>query len=263
MNDQGEDKEKGQKQWLKEHETIQVDLLKMKDELLSELDGQGPGPAPGSKPVQRKEGGPPPNVPERPPPREPAQTKPPQEMTIKQMLGGIEQAPKKEMKDRGSKEPQKLEEGKIPTSPDLTSKIANVLQLEDKLKRRKFELEKRARGKDVPPPPTRPVMKEEIVVEEVEDDTLEEAHEIELIRYTPEEEEEEDQFEEVDELESTTEGVEEIKSKGKSEKKGSSEPESEEKEGKDKTSKEGAPKRNHHEERKKKRRGIWALFGRG
>lgn len=50
-----------------------------------------------------------------------------------------------EGEDGERKEAPKLPAGKIPTSPDLTMKIANVIQLENKLKRRKYELEKKER----------------------------------------------------------------------------------------------------------------------
>jgi hypothetical protein len=47
--------------------------------------------------------------------------------------------------ERPGTESLKLPKGKIPASPDLTRKIANVIQLENKLKRRKYELEKKER----------------------------------------------------------------------------------------------------------------------
>lgn len=78
------------------------------------------------------------------------------DMTIKQMLGGEDKEKVKDTKNRSPKEPPRLEEGTIPSSPELTSKIANVLQLENKLKRRKFEIEKRSSDREVPPPPQKP-----------------------------------------------------------------------------------------------------------
>jgi len=261
MNDEVEGKEKDQKRWLKEHDTIQVDLLKMKDELMEELNGMGTGPSPPRRPETPST----PRAPERAPVQGSSPPRAPQELTIKQMLGGNDQSPRKEAKDSVPKEPPKLPEGKIPTAPDLTSKIASVLQLEDKLKRRKFELEKRSRENDVPPPPTRPVMKEETVMEKVDDDTVKGAHEIELTRYAveEEEEEEEDQFEEVEELEEHVERDVPEKPRESSERKTISQPVVRARVTKDNPPPQSVPKRDHKEERKKKRRGIWALFGRG
>jgi hypothetical protein len=96
-------------------------------------------------------------------------------MTIKQLLGSEQTASKGKEKerprefDKEKREPKKLDEGVIPASPELSSKIANVLQLENDLKRRKFELEKRAGARTIPPPPVRPGSDAEKVKEEESD----------------------------------------------------------------------------------------------
>jgi hypothetical protein len=82
------------------------------------------------------------------------------------------------VKEKRDSAPPRLEEGTIPTSPELTSKIANVLQLENKLKRRKFELEKRSAMKEIPPPPKKPEGSEKKTVIDWEDEKVDEASEI-------------------------------------------------------------------------------------
>lgn len=164
IEEQGKKKD-GQKNWLKEHDSIQVDLLKMKDELIQEDDS--------IPEFERVDETPEPSIledvigttPE--PEREERKLHP--GMTIKQMLGGNEKiVPQR--KSITSDNPARLEEGTIPSSPDLNSKIANVLQLEHKLKRRKFELEKRSSNRNVPPPPQKPQEVEKKTVIEWEDE---------------------------------------------------------------------------------------------
>lgn len=158
---------KGNGNWLEEHDSIQMELLKMKNELMgygkeekripktatdedhdssdeSSLKGILAKSSPG-KEMEDNDGSrlaPPPSV-ER----------------------ALDERKKKEIESKSTEEDDeendqaaRLPSGKIPTSPDLTSKIAKVMQLENKLKRRKFELEKEGQ-KSKPPKP--PVKKEE------------------------------------------------------------------------------------------------------
>ncbi len=130
-------------EWLNEHDSIQFELLKIKDEILKDtkeekiegpfeekekidtiqmesesnhlrqiINGSSPPMPPFSRDGPEKK-----DLTDRDPPK------------IK----------KESKKDRPA---PKLAKGKIPTSPDLNNKIANVLQLENKLKRRKYEMEK-------------------------------------------------------------------------------------------------------------------------
>jgi hypothetical protein len=155
MKQDDKKKDGGQKDWLKEHDSIQVDLLKMKDELVTEVDDGKEAKertVKSQRPEKREERSPPPGS-----PPETNKIQYQSEMSIKQMLGEKRESEKVEKPNgQSTGEPPRLEEGTIPKSPELTSKIANVLQLENKLKRRKFELEKRSSNREVPPPPKKP-----------------------------------------------------------------------------------------------------------
>jgi|GEM_PF-5098190 len=133
-----DDEKKAKNSWIYEHEDIQMELLRMKEQLLkegvslSEDDGKdlhiSKEGAPSSSPAEtgsliRDEG--PPEV------KKKTEREIPEEWTDAREEKGAEIAA------------PKMDQGKIPASPDLSSKIANVLALENKLKRRKFELEKR------------------------------------------------------------------------------------------------------------------------
>ncbi|MGA1872836.1 MAG: hypothetical protein ACMUHY_04130 [Thermoplasmatota archaeon] len=260
MNDHEEEKDKGQKSWLKEHESLQVELLKMKDELMSELDS-GPKKGQQRRPAHPPEEPPSGTISQKSAQDEQTKARRDTELTIKQMLGGTDQAQPKEGKKETTREPPRLQEGTIPTSPDLTSKIASVLQLEDKLKRRKFELEKRSRGKEIPPPPTRPVLEEGTVVKEEYDGSVEGTHEIELTRYAASNDEQLEEIEEFDTEEIEEQGEQDAPEGTMKEKESAQDSEGDSAEAKAKTEKRSRGR--HHEERKKKRRGIWALFGRG
>lgn len=171
MADEEQRQGTGKKSWLSEHDTIQNELLKMKKELLQEKGPKVEDPkvdavVNDSFTDEKKEA----DTPSAEPPTK--QTDPetipsPQgEMTIKQMLGVQDEDQKEPENEKTMVEPapaskpKKLEEGKIPASPMLSSKIANVLQLENNLKRRKFELEKKQRQSSIPPPPRPPAESE-------------------------------------------------------------------------------------------------------
>jgi len=151
---------RGKRSWLEEHDSIQSDLLRMKDEILLEEGVKGHDRRDMVPIPEKKEMKPPTSVRKDPEHGINGPLKKDQELTIRQLLGS-EQKPRKDTnKDKREtlekKEPARLDEGVIPASPDLSSKIANVLQLENDLKRRRFELEKRAGKKSIPPPPVRP-----------------------------------------------------------------------------------------------------------
>ncbi|MFO8050802.1 MAG: hypothetical protein R6V01_03795 [Thermoplasmatota archaeon] len=154
-----EEKGSGKDSWLSTHDMIQDELLKMKQELIQEKNEE-------KKEEDIKEANPmvddiatdqktesvtESTVPER------TQGAPTGagEMNIKQLLGAEEEKESRKIKERNNERkehPPRLEKGTIPTSPNLSSKIANVLQLENNLKRRKFDLE-RKKKKDMPKPP--------------------------------------------------------------------------------------------------------------
>ncbi len=174
MIEENEKKPGGQKNWLKEHDSIQVDLLKMKDDLIREDETipefEGINDAP-EQPIYEE-------VLKTDPKPTPPKERIHPGMTIKQMLGMKKEQKPPAVKEKRDTTPPRLEEGTIPTSPELTSKIANVLQLENKLKRRKFELEKRSAMKDIPPPPKKPEGSEKKTVIDWEDEKVDEASEI-------------------------------------------------------------------------------------
>ncbi len=133
--------------WLDQHDSIQLDLLKMKEDIVRE--------SPVSKPNQNSDNqqnhrtnersfkdtadG----VPKKRPDNEFINSNEikPREKETRKIPNGSPFGMEDESEER--KEAPKLPAGKIPTSPDLTMKIANVIQLENKLKRRKYELEKK------------------------------------------------------------------------------------------------------------------------
>ncbi|MEA3560114.1 MAG: hypothetical protein U9R75_12750 [Candidatus Thermoplasmatota archaeon] len=152
--------------WLSQHDSIQDELLKMKEELVREKyisDEPEPVKELSSGITKDTEIA---SIPSQEvvPEAEPVQTFPQGEMSIKQLLGpdkedGVRPAPEQGFPDTSSsqkKDPPRLEKGKIPVSADLMGKIANVLMLEDDLKRRKFEREKKQRQINLPPPPEPP-----------------------------------------------------------------------------------------------------------
>jgi hypothetical protein len=154
MNENNFGKKKEKHSWLDEHDSIQSELLKMKSDLIKEEEDkeidkrfQERISKEEEKPQDRKIEHEPP-LPEPKTPSRPPDTGP----TIKQMLSG----PDADTKIKGEGKNIRRKEGTIPTAPDLTSKIANVIQLENNLKRRKFELEKRAKKREIPPPPVNP-----------------------------------------------------------------------------------------------------------
>lgn len=175
MNEECNDKRKDQKNWLKEHNSIQIDLFKMKDEFLSEKE---PAIQTGDKGEERiPSGKEDPPTSERPArsPKEAITERNCGELTIKQLLGEKTEGKTTTIEKKQSLDPPRMAGGQIPASPDLSGKIANVLLLEDRLKRRKFELEMRAEGKKAPPPPTNPIQKEREEGEEDWKGTTEEA----------------------------------------------------------------------------------------
>lgn len=137
----GEDQKKARMNWLDEHDSIQLELLKMKENIVKEPDTISKdsedqkikSAEKDSQPVGKDT----PDVEKR----SSAEKSPMPEPTFRQNV------PEPKNGDDGSRgEPPKLPKGKIPASPDLTRKIANVIQLENKLKRRKYELEKKERA---------------------------------------------------------------------------------------------------------------------
>jgi hypothetical protein len=151
------DGKKSSHDWLKEHDFIQSELLKMKDELLKDSrkinEGSGErknqdnedsveiweteersapiplGPVPESLDNEKKS--------------EDEEDKDEEAISSDSPSGPSDSRQPKEEDERDG--PSRLPEGRIPAAPDLTNKIANVLQLENKLKRRKFEIEKNIR----------------------------------------------------------------------------------------------------------------------
>lgn len=145
--------------WKSEHDAIQLQLKQMKEQFLKDTEV-----------LVKPETGPEPEPAPEPKPSEPARAS--GEMSIKEMFkSGIyktdddidegEPLPPARTPSKERKEPPRLEEGKIPVARDLTEKIANVIQLEDKLKRRKYELEKKQARSSFPPPPISPVSRAE------------------------------------------------------------------------------------------------------
>ncbi len=145
-----EEKDKKAKMdWLDQHDSIQLDLLKMKEDIVRET--------PGSTPNDKKEHTENDRTTEKSfkdlvndVPQKGSDNVHNNSMDLKQIekekrttTSGITFGMEGEGGER--KEAPKLPAGKIPTSPDLTMKIANVIQLESKLKRRKYELEKKER----------------------------------------------------------------------------------------------------------------------
>lgn len=132
--------------WLEEHDTIQMELLKMKDDLLKE--SKDPEPIVTDKTeeakMNKKMASLIPGM-EEPEPviEEPIKEKP--SIPFPPIMEKQEQKVTND-EDRNSKNDPTP--GKIPTSPHLTNKIAKVMQLENKLKRRKFEMEKEEQRKN-------------------------------------------------------------------------------------------------------------------
>ncbi|MFW3146785.1 MAG: hypothetical protein ACMUIE_08245 [Thermoplasmatota archaeon] len=159
MSGNEEEEQKGGESWKNEHDAIQIQLKEMKEQFLKDTEFlTKPKPEPEPKPQKEPE-------PEQKPSEK---SKHSSEMSIKEMFrSGLykaeneieeeESLPPARATQRERKEPPRLEEGKIPVAPNLTEKIANVIQLEDKLKRRKYELEKKQAQSKVPPPPISPV----------------------------------------------------------------------------------------------------------
>ena len=170
MSDDNDESRSGKDSWLSQHDSIQNELLRMKEELIKEKHFSDK-PEPFTEPPSDIRDDPetvsvPSSVPETGPSSQHVQPMPisSDEMNIKQLLGVDEDdeekpAPKKKLSDSPSQQkraPSRLEEGKIPVSPDLTGKIANILMLEDNLKRRKFEFEKKQRQIKLASPPKPP-----------------------------------------------------------------------------------------------------------
>lgn len=162
MNDEKD--ELTDKNWLKEHDSIQLDLLKMKEEMLGEISDEkdadvleGPHGAmePAGEEITKKNPDEPPRngIPEEALPPLPKGPGLPDRVSKDADDEKMSSGENKE--EEGGKAPVRLPEGKIPASNDLTMKIANVLQIEHKLKRRKFEIEKstrKSKGKERPSP---------------------------------------------------------------------------------------------------------------
>lgn len=166
MNEENNEKRNDQKNWLREHNSIQDDLFKMKDELISGKK-QTKEERKGETPYKREDL-PDPEISKKPQ-KEAVTVRGNGELTIKQILGEKTESRKTDDEGARSHDPPRITEGQIPTSPDLSNKIANVLLLEDKLKRRKFELERRSEGKKVPPPPSKPILEEKDEKKRVDD----------------------------------------------------------------------------------------------
>jgi hypothetical protein len=142
------DQKKARMNWLDEHDSIQLELLKMKEDIVKDPEINSKE----SKPHKEKEAEDSSrkdthtlrkDVPDRMEEVEkitPAETSSSTEPLFRQ-----EALTQRRSDDIPKEEPAKLPKGKIPASPDLTRKIANVIQLENKLKRRKYELEKKER----------------------------------------------------------------------------------------------------------------------
>ncbi|MBN1389196.1 MAG: hypothetical protein JXA22_00985 [Candidatus Thermoplasmatota archaeon] len=251
MTEDNKEKSNEQKSWIKEHDSIQVDLLKMKDELLT---GQSPEKEIKAETAQQsrtsKE-----DVPKRDGDKVARKEGDPSfvagELTIKQMLAGNGKAPKKEVKETRSAEAPKLAEGHIPVSPDLTDKIANVLVLESKLKRRSFELEKEAREDDTTSTPIKPHVQRRAATLRTEGKTVDEVPEKNEPR--------KDLIMEGHKKEMTPK---ETKVTGPSAKKGTTVPRTPEVEGKKPGASRSKSNAQDHKEIRKKKKGIWALFGR-
>lgn len=156
MSDNEVERGRAKQDWFLEHGSIQAELMKLKKEALrpkaEEIkkkddqanalpqttpsvvegpSGQGPKESSGPEPAEMIDGTRPvENVPE-----------PPKVERVDDVV--------KEVTGEGSdgKAPR-LPTGKIPTAPNLTQKIASVIQLENKLKRRKYEMERSNRAKD-------------------------------------------------------------------------------------------------------------------
>ncbi len=140
-----EDQKKARMNWLDEHDSIQLELLKMKEDIVKEpdtisKDSEDQKEKSAEKDTHLFRNDIPDQI-EEDAKGSQAETSPIPEPTYRQ------EALKPKNGDDGSQgEPPKLPKGKIPASPDLTRKIANVIQLENKLKRRKYELEKKERA---------------------------------------------------------------------------------------------------------------------
>jgi hypothetical protein len=149
MDDEEVQKKDGN--WLDEHDSIQLELLKMKEDMMKTS----------KEPKKKKEEELEP-ISEEPPEKDDVEEEPidtsfipdsikDREEKISTLPPEVESALKSSR--NGSvkeKDPVKLDPGKIPASPELTNKIAKVIQLENKLKRRKFEMEKREREERSP-----------------------------------------------------------------------------------------------------------------
>ena len=142
----------GRNPWLEEHESIQKDLMMIKDDMEREKSETKKEDVPTeihekNKEISKKSdqviasGG---------------ETRKPthqQEPTIKELLTG-HGSPDKKAKSRLSEEKQ---EGDLPKHPELSSYIARVIEHESKIKRRMFEREKAHR---VGPQKSEPITKE-------------------------------------------------------------------------------------------------------
>ncbi len=156
MSDNEIERGRAKQDWFLEHGSIQAELMKLKKEALrpkaeeiKKKDDQANALPQTTPPVAE---GPTGQV-----PKENTGTGPSGTIEGTRYAEKIPEPPKvervddvvKEVAGEGSEgKAPRLPTGKIPTAPNLTQKIASVIQLENKLKRRKYEMERNNRTKD-------------------------------------------------------------------------------------------------------------------
>lgn len=140
--------------WLNQHDSLQEELQRLKEEMRADRKVEPPPPEPEAKPpiiVQDEE------PPSKDGPDDVAKTV---ELTVKDMLGPQE-TPGTTDEDLG---PRKHEQGgAIPKHPELTSYIAKVMQHESRIKRKKFERDKVTKPREEAPPRIEPLRIEDEV----------------------------------------------------------------------------------------------------
>ncbi|MCU0798898.1 MAG: hypothetical protein MUC62_04425 [Candidatus Thermoplasmatota archaeon] len=168
MSDNEVERGRAKQDWFLEHGSIQAELMKLKKEAMRpKADDPAKkdtsvGPASSEAPHVNdmtdgpgERSGPGPQRPEPKDDRQPIDRAPdpPRVDRVDDVVKEVECG------DRGDKAP-KLPAGKIPTAPNLSQKIASVIQLENKLKRRKYEMERNSKAKGAAPDETEPTPKE-------------------------------------------------------------------------------------------------------